>query len=56
MTEAEIAERSGWSEQRVHRLLHDKTRLLANDIEEFARILRKPIAELYRDPRARRAA
>ena len=51
LTHPQIAKRAGWSEQRLRRLLHDRTHLSAKDMERLARVLRKPVGDLYRLPR-----
>lgn len=50
LTHADLAKKTGWSEQRVYRVLNGKTDLSAEDIELIARILRKPVGDLYRAP------
>lgn len=50
---AEIADKTGWSEQRVYRLLTGKTDLGAEDMLKLAELLKKPVASLY--PREVRA-
>jgi transcriptional regulator with XRE-family HTH domain len=55
LTHAVLAEKTGWDEQRVYRVLNGLTRLTAADMEELARILKKPVADLYRSP-GRRAS
>ena len=52
-THAQLAEKTGWDEQRVYRVLHGKTRLTAEDMELLARVLKKPVAELYMAPEQR---
>lgn len=47
LTHADIAMKTGWSEQRVYRLLSGKTDLAAEDMLMFASILAKPIEALY---------
>lgn len=49
--QAQIAHEAGWSEKRLQRLLNGDTNLLAVDMETLARVLRKPVAELYKDPK-----
>jgi transcriptional regulator with XRE-family HTH domain len=49
---ATIAKKTGWSEQRVYRLLSGKTLLRAEDMELLAKILKKDVAELYDEARA----
>lgn len=44
---ATIAKKTGWSEQRVYRLLAGKTEISAEDMKAFARVLGKPVADLY---------
>jgi transcriptional regulator with XRE-family HTH domain len=56
LTHAELAKRTGWSEQRVYRVLNGKTDLSAEDMEVLAVILEKPVAALFRDPEAKRAS
>lgn len=56
LSAADIASQSEWSEQRVQRLLRGSTRILAEDMEIFARILRENISDLYSDPRHGTAA
>ena len=53
LTHSQLAEKTGWDEQRVYRVLHGKTRLTAADMELLAGVLEKPVASLYRDPEAR---
>lgn len=53
ITYAELAKKTGWSEQRVYRVLAGKTDLSAEDMELLASILDKPVAFLYRDPEAK---
>lgn len=48
LSKADIAERTGWSEQRVWRLLTGRTELSAEDMRVFARLVKKPVADLYR--------
>jgi len=50
VSEDQIVDETGWSPKRVRRLLAGQTRLLAEDMEKWARVLRKPVADLYRDP------
>lgn len=52
ITYAEIAAKTGWSEQRVYRLLSGKTDLTAEDMKIFAALLDKPVGELYGDHEA----
>ena len=52
ITQSQLAELTGWDEQRVYRLLHGKTRLTAVDMELLAGILGKPVASLYREAKA----
>lgn len=47
-----IAKKTGWSEQRVYRLLTGRTELSGSDIERLAEILGKPAGSLYREARA----
>jgi transcriptional regulator with XRE-family HTH domain len=47
LTHADIATRTGWSEQRVYRVLSGKTDLTAEDMLGLAGILGKPVADLY---------
>jgi transcriptional regulator with XRE-family HTH domain len=56
VTHAELAKRTGWSEQRVYRVLNGKTDLSAEDMELIAGVLGKPVAALYRDPEAKKAS
>lgn len=49
---AELAEKTGWSEQKVYRLLHGKTHFRADDIEKLAQILGKSVIALYRGKKA----
>jgi len=49
LTHSQLAEKTGWSEQRVYRVLHGKTKLEAEDMELLATILGKPVADLYDD-------
>ena len=56
ITHAELAERTGWSEQRVYRVLAGKTELTAEDMKLLAKIIDKPVAELYQDPEAKKAS
>jgi transcriptional regulator with XRE-family HTH domain len=51
LTYAQIADRTGWSEQRVYRLMSGKTELTAEDMKLLAVILAKPVAELYEEPK-----
>lgn len=44
-----IAKKTGWSEQRVSRLLRGLTELTASDMEVFAELLGKTVASLFRD-------
>lgn len=48
LTIAEIAQATGWSEQRVYRLLTGRTELSAGDMLVFAKLVAKPVAALYR--------
>lgn len=45
-----IADRTGWSERRLKRLLLDETHLLAVDMETLARALEMPVGDLYLEP------
>lgn len=56
LTHAEIAEKTGWSEQRVYRVLNGRTDLTADDMEMLAVILGKPVGVLYRAPKRKRRA
>lgn len=56
MTYTEVAERTGFSEQRVYRLLNDKTDLTGNDLEAIAEAIRVSVGELFHDPSRRRRA
>lgn len=47
LTHADIAAKTGWSEQRVYRLLNGKTDLAAEDMVVLAGILGKTVADLY---------
>jgi transcriptional regulator with XRE-family HTH domain len=49
ITQAQLALKTGWSEQRVYRVLNGKTDLTAEDMETIAHIIEKPVAALYRD-------
>lgn len=53
LTHADLASKTGWSEQRVYRVLNGKTDLSAEDMEQLARILKVAVADLYRAPEAR---
>lgn len=53
LTEGQIAEETGWSAKKVHRLLIGKTCIRAEYMEVFARILRKPIEDLFSEPSER---
>lgn len=53
LTHADLATKTGWSEQRVYRVLNGKTDLSADDMAQLARILKVPVAELYRSPESR---
>lgn len=44
----DLAEKTGWSEQRVYRLLVGKTQWRAEDMETLARVLNKSVTSLYR--------
>jgi transcriptional regulator with XRE-family HTH domain len=44
----EICKRTQWSEQKLSRLLRGKTALHAEHIEVLARIVKRPVAALYR--------
>ncbi len=48
LSNADIAKRTGWSEQRVYRLLAGKTELSAEDVRVLAGLVKRPVAELYR--------
>lgn len=50
---SELAKKTGWTYQRVYRVLAGKTDLTAEDMELLASILEKPVAFLYRDPEAK---
>lgn len=52
LTQSQLAEKTGWSEQRVYRVLNGKTDLSAEDMELLATILDKPVASLYRESKA----
>jgi transcriptional regulator with XRE-family HTH domain len=52
-THAQISEMTGWSLQKVYRLLSGKTELTAAAMEKLAVILKRPVASLYRDPEAK---
>lgn len=54
LTHADIAAKTGWSEQRVYRLLSGKTELTAGHMVKLAELLGKPVASLY--PREARAS
>lgn len=47
LTHAELAELTGWDEQRVYRVLAGKTTLTAGDILVLAGILEKPVGSLF---------
>ncbi len=47
LSNAEVAKLTGWSEQRVWRLLTGRTDLTAEDVEILAGLLKKPVAALY---------
>jgi transcriptional regulator with XRE-family HTH domain len=47
LTYAQIARKTGWNELRVSRLLNGKTRVTAEDVKVFARLLRRSVTELY---------
>jgi transcriptional regulator with XRE-family HTH domain len=53
LTYAQLAAQTGWSEQRVYRVLSGRTDLSAEDMELLARILKKTVAELYGDCEAK---
>lgn len=48
LSNAAIAKLTGWSEQRVYRLLSGRTDIKAEDMRVFAELVSKPVAELYR--------
>jgi len=50
LSEEQIAEETKWSIKRVHRILTGATGLRAEDMPVLARVLRKPIADLYAEP------
>jgi hypothetical protein len=47
LSTAELVAKTGWSEQRVWRLLTGRTDIHAEDMRVFARVLDKSVAELY---------
>lgn len=53
LTIADIARRTKWNEMRVWRLLTGRTELGAEDMEVLAKVLEKPVADLYRGIAAR---
>jgi predicted transcriptional regulator len=55
MTEREIAKKAGWHEKKVRRLLTGDTELGAVEMSALARVLRRPVGELF-PPVQRRAA
>lgn len=52
LTITDLARLTGWHELRAGRLLRNKTRLLAEDMETLARVLNKSVGALYRDAKA----
>lgn len=52
LTHSDLAKKTGWSEQRVYRVLNGKTDLSAEDMEKLARVLKTPVAELFTTPEA----
>jgi cyanate lyase len=48
LTHVDIAKKTGWHELRVCRLLTGKTKLTADDMEVFARLLDCDVGDLYR--------
>lgn len=46
-TQGDLAERLGWHEMKVWRVLNGRTALSADDVEIFARLLRVPVGDLY---------
>jgi hypothetical protein len=54
LTDAALSRLTGWHELRVLRLRRGETRITGEDIETLARVLHKPVGELYRGlPEAR---
>lgn len=47
LSTADIVKRTGWSEQRVRRLLSGKTDIKADDMRVFADLVGKPVGDLY---------
>lgn len=47
LTLDQVASELGWNHKKVQRLLLGETRLLANHMVAFSRVLKKPIADLY---------
>ncbi len=52
LTNADLAKKTGWHELRVWRLLTGRTDISADDMEIFAKVLGKPVADLYRSAAA----
>lgn len=50
LTYSEVAKRTGFSEQRVYRLLNDKTDLTGDDLETIAEAIGVSVGELFHDP------
>lgn len=48
LTITQIAGKTGWKYLRVMRLLNGTTKLSADDMEVFERVLKRPVGRLYR--------
>lgn len=48
LSNADLAKKTGWHELRVWRLLTGRTEISAEDMEVFAKVLGKPVADLYK--------
>jgi DNA-binding transcriptional regulator LsrR (DeoR family) len=55
LTERQIAKKARWHEKKVRRLLTGDTELGAVEMQALARVLRRPVGELF-PPEQRRAA
>lgn len=55
LTKAELARKLGWHYLRTMRLLNGDTELSAQEMADIAKVLRRPVADLYH-PVQRRSA
>jgi transcriptional regulator with XRE-family HTH domain len=49
-TAVDLAKRVGWHPMKAQRVLRGATSLLAEDMELIAKVLKKPVAELFSSP------